>query len=101
MSTTPDGSNKGKDANWEYSRASMWTVRSRLAADGRQLGGGKMRKSHKYALAVIGCLAFAPGAQAYFNDKKPISITATGISTRSIFKPFMEVMHGLFRQDYP
>ncbi len=52
-------------------------------------------------MAVVGCLTFAPGAQADFNDKKPINITATGISTRSIFKGIMEVMHGLYRQNYP
>ena len=60
-----------------------------------------MRKPHKLALAIAGCMAFAPVAHAGFDDNKPIKITATGISTRSIFKAIMEVMHGLYRQNYP
>lgn len=60
-----------------------------------------MRRSHKFALALLGCLTVTPSAHAGFDDNKPINITATGISTRSIFKAIMEVMHGLYRQNYP
>lgn len=60
-----------------------------------------MRMTHKIAIAAAAWLALAPAAHAGFDDNKPISITATGISTHSIFKAIMEVMHGLYRQNYP
>lgn len=60
-----------------------------------------MQIQRKIAIAMLASLMAIPAARADFDDKEPINITATGISTRSIFKAIMEVMHGLYRENYP